>query len=146
MNNPVVTPPNCKGSLLHWRVIAKIISKFPSDVQHRILKLDTCSPEHIKPNIQLSNAHFHLDQMCKMFRTQDFKALEHNITSDTNLPVLHAAITNFVFPSSWNNISLEDTQLFYTIGLNPHLVGTININPSFFIEHLQNPRCVGIRR
>ena len=144
VNNPVVTPPNCKGSLLHWRILAEIISKFPSEVQHRISRLDTCSPEHIEPNMRLSDAHFHLDQMCKMFHTQDFKALEHNITSGTNLPVLHTTIINFVFPSSWDNISLEDPQLFYTIGLLPHLVGTINNNPSFFIEHLQHPRCIGI--
>ena len=144
VNNPVVIPPNCKGSLLRWRIITKLISKCPSEVQQRISKLDTCCPEHIEPNIWLSNTHFHLYQIHKMFHTWDFKALEHNITSGTNLPVLHAAITNFIFPSSWDNIHLEDPWLFYTIGLHPHLVGTININPSFFITHLQNLRCVGI--
>ena len=108
VNNPVVTPPNCKGSLLHWRIITELISKCSSEVQQKISKLDTCCPENIEPNIQLSDAHFHLDQMYKMFHTQDFKTLEHNITSGTNLPVLHAAITNFVFPSSWDNIHLED--------------------------------------
>ena len=46
VNNPVVTPPNCKGSLLHWRIIAKLISKCPSEVQQRISKLDTCCPEN----------------------------------------------------------------------------------------------------
>ena len=130
VNNPVVMPPNCKGSLLHWRIIAELISKYPSEVQQRISKLDTCCPENIEPNIRLSDAHFHLDQMCKMFHTRDFKTLEHNITSGTNLPVLHAAITNFVFPSSWDNIHLEDPQKFYTIGLHPHLVGTITLTPA----------------
>ena len=51
VNNPVVTPPNCKGSLLHWRIIAELISKCPSEIQQRISKLDTCCPENIEPNI-----------------------------------------------------------------------------------------------
>lgn len=84
--------------------------------------------------------HIYISTKCVNVSNSEFQSswIQDN---NRHQSVVSTTITNFVFPSSWHKISLEDLWLPYTIGLYPYLVWTINVNSSFFIEYLQNPGC-----
>ena len=48
-----------------------------------------------------------------------------------------------MYPASWSKIDLHDPQLYYSIGLHPHLISSVTTDPSFFLQYLKEPRCVG---
>ena len=103
--------------------------------------MDTCDPTVTPSPCRIADTHFHLDQMEKVFQTTTFRQLEYKFQPD--LLQLHLAIANYVYPASWSKIDLRNPRLNYSIGLHSHLISSVTIGPSFFLQHLKEPRCVG---
>ena len=95
--------------------------------------------------VPISDAHFHLDMIWKSTQLPSLQQIETAVTFGTELLPLQVAVTNYVYPSSWSQVSEveEDDRLYFTIGLHPHMV-EYSVSISYLLSFLSHPKCVGV--
>ena len=71
------------------------------------------SPPSVSSCVWLSDAHFHLNQMLKVFGAKGLEVIVEKVPIGTNLPQLHLATANYMYSNSWDKIKQvhPDTQL-----------------------------------
>ena len=141
---PQVSPPNGLTSLLHWRIIVSLLAQLSKERQ---ALLKNWNESEMIPILRMpiTDAHFHLDMLKKSTQLTTFRKIETAVTFGTELLPLTCAIANYVYPSSWSQISDvdEDDRLYFTVGLHPHMTDhTVSI--PFLLDFLKHPKCVGI--
>ena len=141
---PQVSPPSGLTSLLHWRIIVKLISQLPKERQ---ALFKNWSEVEAIPTMRMSitDAHFHLDMLKKSTQLATFRKIKTAVIFGTELLPLTCAIANYIYPSSWSQISDvdEDERLYFTVGLHPHMADH-NVSIPYLLDFLNHPKCVGI--
>ena len=141
---PHVSPPSGLVSLLHWRVMIHLLAALSPETQQMVKMWDGIE-EVTGVQVPITDAHFHLDVLQKVTQLSSFRQIETSVTFGTGLLPLQVAVANYVYPSSWSQVPAvdEDTRLYFTVGLHPHMVEhTVSI--SYLLSFLSHPKCVGI--
>ena len=141
---PQVSPPSGLTSLLHWRIIVSLLAQLPKERQ---ALFKNWNESEVIPRLRMpiTHAHFHLDMLKKSTQLATFHKIETAVTFGTELLPLTCAIANYVYPSSWSQISDvdEDERLYFTVGLHPHMANHTVLIP-FLLDFLNHPKCIGI--
>ena len=122
-------PPTRVSDLLHYKTLANLLHRMTLEDRTQSLNLqnysnpDGSSPPSGHPvfKLHIMDAHFHLDQLIGN-NSKTFKELEEQANSEITL--IHA-VTNFVFPGKWGQISKligTDSKFSFTLGVHPHLL------------------------
>lgn len=156
-----LSPPNHLACLLHWRMMALIISKLPSHllssissfgegalpICHRVSPEVSSSPSSSSLPASLIDSHFHLDKLLRVSSLKNISEIQSLFS--TEIP-LSAAISNFCFPEHWpwfktNDIFLDNNIIYSSFGIHPskaHLCSSQIL--SQLTSFLNHPRCVAL--
>lgn len=121
-----VYPPTHISSLLHWKILATLI--FQTGNSENLIHLDRqeliykCTKTE---EIQVSDAHLHMDMICKTARSSGLPQYKWE-DYDRTFKVAYL-IANFAFPDKWPSTNRreeirKDTRIKTTVGIHPRLV------------------------
>ena len=128
-------PPSRIIVLSNYLLLSRLFTEIGTAAQGaltsvcRYTNFDGSSPPLGHPVLEMGiiDSHFHMDRV--MFNNGRFTARSGLKDVDVTPPVhLAYAIANYVYPSSWNSLSLHmrDDRLGFTLGLHPHMVTKTN--------------------
>lgn len=121
-----VYPPTHISSLLHWKILSMLI--FQTGNSENLIHFDKQELLYKCTNIkeiQVSDAHLHMDIICKTARSSGLPQYKWE-DSDQTFKVAYL-ITNFAFPNKWPSTNRreeirKDERIRMTIGIHPRLV------------------------
>ena len=115
-------------SLLHWKILAILISKTGDTENLVTFERRKClqdKREVVITSVDFVDSHFHLDMFCKKSNMRSLPTLSWNL--ENTVCRIQYAVANYCYPRNWPNstersVIRKDDRLRLTFGIHPRLI------------------------
>ena len=149
---------SCPAAIIHWRVIARVLSLLSRDDQRAFRRTEVMVDEvglshnvtgvsTASDSVVAVDSHFHLDKLLQRSRKATLRQVEEMVQPTQSVSKFVAV---YCFPTSWPSLKLhqthaQDQRLYFTYGIHPRQASsTSRSEVSAVSDLLRRPRVVAL--